>query len=241
MAASLAFLTQMSSQQQEQVVQHQYEGNLGQSRIGMTVTRQGNTIAGGHYFYQKFLRDIPITGATEGSHITLTEPGGGRFQLHFVGNGSEGGEPLDFENSIGMDGVWTSADKARSYPVSLRGTLIREGRGDGRRYRTVTSESDAAFEARVQSFFRAVLREDKATAVRFISYPLSVRFPNRKGKKFQNSAELLAAWNEVFTPAMIAKFKRDLPHDMFVRNGMAMLGQGEAWFDAKGLASLNVP
>ena len=28
---------------------------------------------------------------------------------------------------------------------------------------------------------------------------------------------------------------------MFVRNGMAMIGNGEAWFDDKGLATLNVP
>jgi hypothetical protein len=115
-AASLMFLAQGSGQQQRRVVQHQDEGNLGQNRIGMTVIREDNKIEGGHYFYQKFLRNIPITGSTEGSHITLTEPGGGRFHLHFVGDGSEGGRPLDFENSVGMDGTWTSPDNTRSYP-----------------------------------------------------------------------------------------------------------------------------
>jgi hypothetical protein len=51
----------------------------------------------------------------------------------------------------------------------------------------------------------------------------------------------LAAWNDFFTPAMIAELQRALPHDMFVHNGMAMIGNGEAWFDAKGLKALNVP
>ncbi|MFY9725074.1 MAG: hypothetical protein WAJ87_06240 [Bryobacteraceae bacterium] len=170
----------------------------------------------------------------------MTEPGGGTFHLRFVGNGSEEGRALDFENSIGMDGIWTSADGTRTYPVSLRGTLIRQGADSGHRYSDVTSGSDAAFEGRVQSCFRAILRGDKTTAVRFISYPLHASFPNRKSRVYRNSAEVLAAWNDLFPPAMVAKLREDLPHDMFVHDGMAMLGNGEAWFDAKGLADLNV-
>ena len=58
----LGFCAVLSSQQKNELVQHQYEGKLGTSRIGLTVTREGNNIKGGHYLYQKFLRDIPITG-----------------------------------------------------------------------------------------------------------------------------------------------------------------------------------
>jgi len=240
MVASIVFLVHASAQSNE-LEQHEYEGNLGKSRIGMTIIREGNKIEGGHYFYQKFLQDIPITGSTEDSQITLTEARGGTFHLHFVGNGSEGNHPLDFHYSIGMDGTWKSVDGIRTYPVSLRGTLIRSGVDNGHRYSDVTSETDAAFESRVQSLFRAVLRDHKTNAVRFISYPLTVNLPNGKRRKFRDSAELLAAWNDVFTPAMIAELQEDLPHDMFVHNGMAMLGRGEAWFDAKGLATVNVP
>jgi hypothetical protein len=32
-----------------------------------------------------------------------------------------------------------------------------------------------------------------------------------------------------------------LPHDMFVHDGMAMPGNGEAWFDRKDLKVLSVP
>jgi hypothetical protein len=103
-ATLLGFYAILFSQQKTQLVQHQYEGTLGTSRIGLTVTREGNDIKGGHYFYQKFLRDISITGSTQGSHVTLAEEGGGTFSLDFVGNGSEGGNPLDFENSIAARG-----------------------------------------------------------------------------------------------------------------------------------------
>ena len=220
---------------------HQYEGNMGTSRIGMTVIRQGNQIKGGHYFYQKFLKNISVTGSIEGSQITLEELGQGTFHLHFVGNGSEGSRPLDFENSIGMDGTWMSVDGARIYPVSLRGTTIRNGAEAGHLYSEVTNETDEAFEKRVQSFFRAVLRGDKATATRFISYPLRANFADGTRKKFRNSPEVLAIWNDLFNPAMMTRLQRALPHEMFVHEGQAMLGNGEAWFDAKGLAVLNVP
>ncbi len=239
-AALLGFCGTLPSQQKNELVQHQYEGTLGRSRIGLTVTRQGNNIKGGHYFYQKFLRDIPITGSMQGSHVTLVEEGGGTFSLNFVGNGSEGGKPLDFENSIGMDGTWTSKDGSRTYAVSLRGTTIREA--DNRpRYADVTKENDAQFEKRVQSLISAVLHGDKAAAVRLISYPFTVNGSKREHWRLRTSADVLAAWNDFFTPAMTAEFEAALPHDMFVHDGMAMIGNGEAWFDANGLAVLNIP
>jgi hypothetical protein len=239
-ATLLGFCAVLSSQQKNELVQHQYEGKLGTSRIGLTVIREGNNIKGGHYFYQKFLRDIPITGSTQGSHVTLVEEGAGTFSLDFVGNGSEGGKPLDFENSIGMDGTWSSKDGSHNYAVSLRGTTIREA--DNRpRYADVTKESDAEFEKRVQSLIGAVLHGDKTAAVRLISYPLAVNGSKRKRWRLSTSAEVLAAWDNLFTPVMTTKFESALPHDMFVHQGMAMIGDGEAWFDDKGLAVLNIP
>ncbi len=169
---------------------HQYEGALGKSRVGMTVVRDGNKIEGGHYFYQQFLKDIAITGAFENYQVTLTETGGGTFHLHFVGNGSDGGRPLDFENSIGLDGTWTSADGASTNPVTLRGTTIRQGADDGSQYRDITNEGAEAFETRVQTFWRAVLRGDKTTAVRFISYPLQVNVAKGKSKTYRNAPPL---------------------------------------------------
>ena len=224
----------------DRLVQHQYEGTLGSNRIGLTVLRRGNQIEGGHYFYQKFLRDIPLDGRIEGSRVKFTEKGAGAFDLHFVGNGSDGGQPLDFENSIGMEGTWTSTDGAHSYPVSLRGSAVKDADGSPR-YGDVTKESDAAFEEQVQSFYRALLNGDKKTAARYISYPLRVNLAARKEKKLRNSTELLEQWDKIFTPAFVDKLRQDLPHDMFVHDGMAMLGHGEAWFDGKGLAVVNFP
>ena len=241
LAAAFLFICPfLHSQRPNDVVQHQYEGKLGTTRIGLSVIREGNNIKGGHYFYQKFLRDIPISGSMKNSHVTLIEEGGGAFSLDFVGNGSEGGMPLDFENSIGMDGTWTSKDGIHTYDVSFRGTTIRN-LDDRPRYADVTKDSDTEFEKRVQSLIGAVLRGDKTVAVRLISYPLTVNGPKGEHRRMRSSIEVLSAWNTLFTPVMIGKFEEALPHDMFVHQGMAMIGNGAAWFDDRGLAVLNIP
>src|SRR5579883_828829 len=214
----LASSSEDFGQRKGEFLQYQYEGNLGTSRIGMTVIREGNDIKGGHYFYQRFLKDIPITGSIIGSRITIAEAGGGAFHLHFVGNGSEADRPLDFENSVGMEGTWSNVDGTRTYPVSLHGTVVRPGAGDERRYREVTDESDERFEGRIRAFVQAVLSGDKRAAVRFISYPVRVNFPNDTSKNFRNSEAVLAAWTDLFNPALLMKLRRALPHDMFIRN-----------------------
>jgi hypothetical protein len=45
----------------------------------------------------------------------------------------------------------------------------------------------------------------------------------------------------IFTTACVDAFKDAMPHDMFVRNGQAMLGDGVAWFGDKGAQSIDVP
>ncbi|HXE15478.1 MAG TPA: hypothetical protein VN633_25365 [Bryobacteraceae bacterium] len=59
-------------------------------------------------------------------------------------------------------------------------------------------------------------------------------------RTIKNAAQLVSAWDSIFTPAFLAHLRDDLPHDMFVHQGMAMLGDGDVWFDAKGAAVLNV-
>lgn len=214
-------------------------GTVGQNKIGMTLVVNANgAVTGGHYFYAKDLKDIPLKAGTQGSGIVLYEPDGGQFALRFKGNGSEGGKPLNFENSVGMEGRWMNG--ANSYPVALEMRGNWRGPANTRWYEDVTTESDTAFEAKVQNFYKAVIDGDQATAVRFVDFPLRI---NEKGKSrtVQSAAEFTAQWNEIFTPACMDAFKDAMPHDMFVRNGQVMLGDGVAWFGAKGVQAINVP
>lgn len=216
-----------------------FTGTVGQSRIGMTLLlNAAGTVSGGHYFYAKDLKDIPLKAGTQGSGIILFDPEGGQFALHFKGNGREAGKPLNFQNSVGMEGRWMKNDS--SYPVKLQMQQSSQGVATARWYRDVTSESDAAFEARVQNFYRAVLAGGRATAARYVNFPLRVN-RNGKGGTVNTAAQLSAQWDQIFTPACIDAFKDAMPHDMFVRNGQAMLGDGVAWFGAKGAQVINTP
>jgi hypothetical protein len=214
-----------------------YEGTLGSTRIGMTLIVKGdNVITGGHYFYAKYLTDIPLTGTMQPGAVTLKGQDGGSFDLRFKGNGSEGGKPLDFNNSVGLEGTWSKEGK--SLPVKLGAGGMSSAVSGW--YADVTDQSDAAFEAKAQAFYKAALAGDKETAAKYVAFPLRVNH-NGKGRMIHSAAELTAQWESIFTPAYLAALKKDIPHDMGVSNGQAMLGPGEVWFGDKGVTALNLP
>jgi hypothetical protein len=213
-------------------------GMLGPSRIGMSlVVRDDRLLEGSHYFYGKYLRDIPLTGSA-GAVITLREPGVGVFILRYKGNGSEGGKKLDLQTSIGLTGAWSAA--GRTLPVAL--SLEGSGVWSGRFYGDVTDESDAAFEARVQGFYRAVMAGDRAGVARSVRFPLRVNI-GHAGKYWmvRTPAQLEAGWSRVFPDAWLKQAAREMPHDLGVVRGEAMLGPGLAWFGPQGVTTINEP
>lgn len=212
-------------------------GKVGAYPVGMQVTvRGGRDFVSGHYFYVRTLIDIPLTGGMEGDTLTLKEPSGGVFRLHFVSNVPGRKETLNFDNSTSLSGTWTQG--AKTLPVEIG---LDSEYGGGRRerhYEQVTDEPDAVFEARVGGFLKAVLKGDRATAARFVAYPLLVK-DGDGARTIRNKAEFLARWDKIFTPKFVAKLRTAVPHEMFVRQGSAMIGDGDIWFDAKGAKVFN--
>lgn len=214
----------------------QMEGKVGPYVVGMNLLLHDHVaFSSGHYFYASKLVDIPLKGRIEGESVTLEEPDGGVFHLRLVSNGSAKGQVLTFYTSTGLEGSWTKGSK--TLPVVLQFTTGYDGPPRARRYSHVTSESDAAFERRVQAFLRAVLSGDKKGAAQLVSYPLAVNGP--RPLVVRTEADLLANWNRIFTPRLIARLRGALPHEMFVRNGAAMVSGGAVWFDDKGAVAIN--
>jgi len=214
-----------------------YEGTVAATRIGLTlIVKPDNTLSGGHYFYARYLTDIPLTGAMQPGAVMLKGQDGGSFELKFKGNGSEAGKPLNFNNSVGLEGTWSKEGK--SLPVKLE--VGGSAPAGGRWYENVSDESDAAFEARAQGFYKAVLAGNRAAAAKYVAFPLRVN-QNGKSRTIRSSAELAAHWDSIFTTAYLDALKQDLPHDMGVAQGQAMLGAGDVWFGARGATALNVP
>jgi hypothetical protein len=211
-------------------------GTIGSYRVGLNYTVRNRTeLVRAHYFYASQLKDIPLTGALQGEAVDLKGEDGSIFRLHFVGNGSNGAEPLTFYNSVGLTGILVLG--SRTLPVNLTGEHGTSNPGQ-RLYENVTSQPDAEFEAMIQAARRAILRGDPNLAAKYVHFPLRVNI-DRKHLMLQNPAQLEANWPRVFSPAFIAKLRKDIPHEMFVHEGEAMLGQGHLWFDDKGLTVVN--
>lgn len=180
------------------------------------------------------------------------------------------GKPLTFRNSMGLEGSWSgngknlpvtlvlasgaqetspaaaastaasasSASSAAS-PAARAGLAPQVAAGE-RRYSQVTAESDLAFEARVQAFRNAVINGDRAGATRYVQFPLRVN-GNGKSSTVASAIQLGSAWDRIATPAFVEAMKKATPHDLFVSNGLATMGDGIAWFGPKGAVALNLP
>jgi len=226
------------AQEAGSATQISYEGTIGPARTGLTVIVKSGVISGGHYFYAKYLTDIPLTGSILPGALALHGQDGGAFALKFVGNGSEAGKPLGFENSVGLEGTWSKDGK--NLPVKLTAGGQSPAPASGRWYEMVTDQSDAAFEAKVQGFYKAALAGDRAATAKYVSFPLRVNH-NGKSRMIRSAGELTAQWETIFTPAYLAALKKDMPHDLSIIQGQAMLGDGQAFFDDKGATALNIP
>jgi hypothetical protein len=217
---------------------YQFSGTVGSHAIEASITvNSGTTYDVGHYFYDSQLKDIPLTGSLAGRTVTLTEPGGGVFHLTLQGSGGAGADGGTFETASGLAGSWTQG--AQTLPVKLGLDTAYAGAPNGHLYADVTNASDAAFEAMVRRFLTAALAGDKATAAAAVSYPLAVNGAHKLTVKTR--AALIADWNTVFTPALLATLRTAVPHEMFVHEGQAMVAGGAVWFDARGASAINEP
>ncbi|MFT9018338.1 hypothetical protein [Acetobacter malorum] len=214
---------------------YRLSGTLGPYPIGATLSvRPDQTVANAHYFYVKNLVDIPLSAQKSGEQITLSEPGGGRFTLHFETSDKKAPAPLTFQTSTALAGTW--ADGTKTYLVKLNFESM-DRLAPTALYEDVTDAPPAVFEAMVQRFLRNVLSGNKAETAKLISWPLRVNAEHAFTLK--TPAALSASWSRVFTPCVLAALRGAIPHEMFVHNGQAMIANGTVWFDAHGASAIN--
>ncbi|MFM0343480.1 hypothetical protein [Paraburkholderia sp. RL17-347-BIC-D] len=231
-------LNHSSLAQTENTTSVEYSGSVGEAKVGMTLVLHGKVVGKGHYFYYRYLKDIALTGQKSGSDLTLQEANG-TFNLHFVGNGSNGAQPLDFSNSVGLAGSWTGGGKTLPVKFTLEGMSFADANA-GHRYGMITDETDDAFEARAQGFYFAALKGDPKQAARFVHFPLRVNWSATHHEMIGSANQLAADWNRIFTPKYLAALRDAVPHDMpVIKSQYAMLGAGLAFFTDKGVEVLN--
>ena len=221
----------------EVLKQAEYNGTLGAQRIGLILNMQGEKVAPSRYYYLRHLTDIPLAGERNGSAFTLHEQGA-TMTLHFVGNGSEHGAPLDFNNSIGLEGEWNNGKT--SLPVKLQGGGLSDASPPAHWYESITDQTDDVFEARAKGFCAAVAKGDSSAAAPFVHFPLRVNHGPGKHDMIGDAKQLAAQWHRLFTPAYVKRIADASPHSMPLVQGYAMLGDGLVFFSDKGVEVLNV-
>lgn len=213
---------------------HQYSGVVGSSPINITIGfLNGKIVDGSHYYYRKYLKDIPLMG-TVGSEIRLNETGGGIFMVHSVDNHNK---PVTEEKSIGMIGTWSG--NGHVLPVKLSAENIQSYVA-GHRYASITSKSDVQFEACVRGFYDAVLAGKPDAAAHFVAFPLRVNISPGKYMLIHDAIALKQKWKYVFSAQWLKDLARSSPHDLFITEEKAMMGNGLAFFNDKGLDVVNV-
>lgn len=215
-----------------------YDGTVGNRRIGLILNTDGARVVGGRYYYLRHLVDIPITGERKGDIFMLHEPAG-TFALHFVGNGSEHGQALGFNNSVGLEGTWSNGSK--TWPVNLQGGGLTPAAPAQHWYESITDQTDDVFEARTRGFYDAVLKGDREQAARYAHFPLRVNRGANHYELIRSPQQLAAAWPRLFTPDYVAVIRDASPHAMAVVQGYAMLGDGLIYFSDNGAEVLNLP
>lgn len=218
--------------------QASYEGTLGPQRIGLILNMAGQKVAPSRYYYYRHLADIPLTGELHDGTFTLREQGA-TMTLHFVGNGSEEGDALNFDNSVGLEGNWSNGKL--TLPVRLRGGGLFTASPAGHWYQFITDETDEVFEARTKGFCAAVAKGDSALAARYVHFPLRVNHGAGKYEQIRDAKQLAMQWQRIFTPDYVARIADASPHSMAVVQGNAMLGDGLVFFSDKGAEVLNLP
>ncbi|MCP9318827.1 hypothetical protein KBX73_03350 [Acetobacter persici] len=211
-------------------------GTLGPYHIGATLSVvQDQKLTSASYFYTKNLVDIPLTGQIAGEQITLDEPGGGHFSLHFTTSDKTATKPLSLHSATELAGTWQKG--TQTYPVLL--TLdATDSLTPDTLYESVTDAPPAVFEAMVRHFLKSALSGNKADTAKLVSWPL--RINGQHTQILKTPEALFAAWPHIFTPCLRLSLQRAVPHTMFVHNGEAMVDNGTIWFDAHGASAINM-
>lgn len=211
------------------------EGTIGERRAGMNLwIRDGTRIGAGHFYHAPDFSDIPLEIAIRGEEILLREPGGGLFRLRLRGSYDNDLPPSGFDHAIGLQGTYLKHGQRVQVEFGFTQTVRQSSYGW---YASVTDRPTAEFESLVRRFLDGVTSGNREQAAAAVSYPL--RINGSCPRRIRNHAALLDQWDLIFTPERVAWLRDAIPHEMFVRQGMAMVANGDIWFDERGAAVIN--
>jgi hypothetical protein len=91
----------------------------------------------------------------------------------------------------------------------------------------------APYKAFLTDLQKATAEEDKKTVAAMVSYPLKTKVAG-KDETFEKAADLVKAYDDVFTPAILVAIKSQTYETLFANDMGVMIGTGQVWFSEIG-------
>ncbi|MGO9481962.1 MAG: hypothetical protein ACLP05_09315 [Candidatus Kryptoniota bacterium] len=242
----LLFMCINTAYSQEGGAFHDYVGNMGDSAVGFTFVDTGDvsdSLVGrqlsGSYFFVDKLKDIQFSGVskTDRSIELYQRDDKGNSVGHLIGAFPKTDPKGGFEGSTLQDeiitGTWYTGKATVGLTVYLKLESAISRAPNGQRYSLIGVKNDSVFETEVRNFKDAVLRGDSLTVSKGIAYPIKVNIDG-KTRRIRNKSAFLHDYDKIMYPKLFDAIRKSIPHNMFVNDEGAMLGDGIVWFDATG-------
>ena len=213
-----------------------YDGKIGKNyRVGMTLVMDGNKVDG-TYFYSTQLKDIRLKGkVVDSNRIVLDElDATGKTTARFEGSFPEQ-YPSFGKGKLGCEiivGIWQSIDSTKKLPFFFSKRNNSMG-SLAHRYTLAGAQDDVLIHRNARRFWDAIKRQDKDTVASLIVYPINVRLTGST-KRIHDSKELIANYDEIFSPRYRESILSELPHNMFGGGDGIMFGHGQVYFGSNG-------
>lgn len=183
-----------------------------------------------HYFYDRVMSDIPLSIGESSNELVFRGTDGSRLVLRPMIYVSHPWDPAvapaqSVDKADFFQGSWSLG--ARTIPVKFQFSFAGSDQ-----------VPDASNEHYARAFIRGILTNNPDEAAGAITYPLVVN--GRCGTIIRDEAAFRANWSDIATPALMDSLRSAVPHDMFGKDGLTMVGDGVVWFGDRGAAILNV-
>jgi len=225
-----------------------FRAEIGKENTAMLVLHIDQKEVRGIYFYKRDLKDFPISGGFTSDRDFYLE------------DKDENGHPrIRFEMKYGLrrkdcasqyaiwecqndsTGIMHNVQTGETLPISMHLEYSVNGIEGVEMYGGAGGDDPAVVEKNAQGFYYAVLGDRRDDVAKYVSFPLRCG-GCKKPTLIKNRQQLLQRYSEIFTRKYVAAIAEGIPHHMFSNWRGIMIGNGEVWFNEKGLAfSLNLP
>lgn len=195
-----------------------FEGNLGNSEMQLSIYLFKDDSVKGNYFLKYTGPKIQLIGQEKAKTIRLRE------MIRNSPWGSFNGRLIDSSNSF--TGTWTDSGASQTLAFNLK--LMSKTAGSYEQHYPDLYGSTEDVESFMKKVVSAILINDKDWLGDHMRYPLK-HTPIKGFNSINNKQQLIRYFDLIFTKNYKEKIRQAYTTNLFTKNGSVMLGNGEIW------------